>query len=137
MKEHERYARELERRQQALRVCASLGDTPEMRRKVALAFGVTERTLRRWAQRQRSGESLVKKRGRPPEPVAREQRQGLIAALWKLGPCAGVKVLRGLFRSVPYRTIAKLKRRFVSILQRRHGWHRKRLRWRRAGAVWA
>ena len=137
MSRTKRHAPELTRRGLALRVCASLGDTPDVRRHVAQAVGVTERTLRRWAQRRRSGAPLVRRRGRRPSPVARHRRQGLIAALLRLGPCAGVPVLRGLFRDVPYRTIAKLKRRFARAIQRRRGWHRRRLVWPRAGSTWA
>jgi transposase InsO family protein len=137
MKREQDDERELERRMLALRLCASLGDTPAVRRQVARALGVTERTLRRWAQRKRAGESLVRRRGRRPKPVARERRQGLIATMLRLGPCAGVAVLRGLFCDVPYRTIARLKRRFARAIQHRRGWHRRRLRWLRAGAVWA
>lgn len=131
------HTRELARRALALRVCTTLGDTPDVRRRVATAIGVTERTLRRWAQRRRAGEPLVRPRGRRPTPVARHRRQGVIGALLRLGPCAGVPVLRGLFRDVPYRTLAKLKRRFARAIRRRRGWYRKRLRWLRAGAVWA
>jgi len=121
----------------ALRLCASLGDTPGARRRVARAIGVTERTLRRWTQRRRGGLQLVRRRGRRPAPVPRDRRQGLIAAMLRLGPCAGVNVLRGLFRDVPYRLIAKLKQRFARAIQRRRGWYRKKLVWLRAGAVWA
>lgn len=137
MKRDPDYERELERRMLALRLCESLGDTPAVRRAVAHAIGVTERTLRRWAQRKRAGESLVRRRGRRPKPVTRERRQGLIAAMVRMGPCAGVPALRGLFRDVPYRAIAKLKRRFVRAIQRRRGWYRRKLVWLRAGAVWA
>jgi len=137
MSTDERLAHERQQRGLALRLCASLGDTTAMRRRVARAFGVTERSLRRWAQRDRAGEGLAKRRGRPPDPVPRERRQGVIAALMRGGPRTGVAVLRGLFRDVPYRTLANLKRRFVRALQRRHGWYRKRLRWLREGAVWA
>ncbi|MHC4164777.1 MAG: hypothetical protein ACYTDU_08425 [Planctomycetota bacterium] len=137
MSRTERHARELARRGLALRLCAALGDTPDVRRRVATAVGVTERTLRRWAQRRHSGEPLVRPRGRRPAPVARHRRQGVIGALLRLGPCAGVPVLRGLFGDVPYRTIAKLKRRFARAIQRRRGWYRRRLLWLRAGAAWA
>ena len=137
MRSPSRHAREIARRTWALRVCTALGDTPDVRRRVATAVGVTERTLRRWAQRRRAGEPLVRPRGRRPAPVARHRRQGVIQALLRLGPCAGVPVLRGLFGDVPYRTLAKLKRRFARAIRRRRGWYRKRLRWLRAGAVWA
>ena len=121
----------------ALRLCAFLGDTPDVRRRVARAIGVTERTLRRWARRRRTGLALVRCRGRRPAPVARHRRQGLIAAMLRLGPCAGVNVLRGLFRDVPYRRIARMKQRFARAIRRRRGWHRNKLLWLRAGAVWA
>ena len=131
----ERHKRE--RRMLALRLCRQLGDTPAARRQVAEALGLTERTLRRWTRRARNGEDLAPRRGRPPRPVPRERRQGLIGALLRLGPCAGVKVLRALFVDVPYRTIAKLKRRFAHAIRRRWGWYQKRLQWLRVGAVWA
>ena len=137
MRRSSRHARELARPRLALRLCVALGDTPDVRRRVAPAIGVTERTLRRWAQRRRAGKPLVRPRGRRPSPVARHRRQGVIGALRRLGPCAGVPVLRGLFRDVPYRTIAKLKRRFVRAIQRRRAWHRRKLLWPRAGAAWA
>ena len=129
-------AHELARRRLALRLCAALHNTPAARRRVARALDVTERTLRRWAARQRNGEPLARPRGRKPTPVARPLRQGVIRTLARLGPCAGVAVLRGLFRDVPYRQLASLKRRFARAIQRRRGWHRALLRWRRAGAVW-
>jgi len=106
-------------------------------REMAEAVGVSVRTLRRWRQRERDGQSLSRAAGRPPTPVDREQRQGVIRALIKLGPYAGVPAIRALCKKVPYRQIAKMKRRFARVLQRRWGWYRKRLVWLRAGAVWA
>ena len=137
MRRPSRHAHDLLRPRLALRLCAELGDTPDARRRVAPAIGVTERTLRRWAQRRRAGEPLVRPRGRRPSPVARHRRQGVIGALRRLGPCAGVPVLRGLFRDVPYRTLAKLKRRFVCAIQRRRAWYRRKLLWPHAGVTWA
>jgi len=124
-------------REQALRVCEELGNTPEVRRRVAAALGVSERTLRRWAKRRALGQPLVRRRGRPPTAVAWERRQALLAWIARLGPGAGVPVLRGLFRDVPYRFLARFKRRFVRAMQRRRGFWRRRLVWARAGAVWA
>jgi len=128
---------EARRRLLALRTVEAFGDTPEARRKVASVLGVTERTLRRWAARHSAGEPLVKRRGRPPDAVPRERRQGLIEMMLKLGPCSGVNVLRGLFSDVPYRMITAMKRRFARAIQRRRGWHRRCLRWLHAGTVWA
>ncbi len=106
-------------------------------REVAAAVGVSARTLRRWRQREQGGEPLSRPAGRPPTRVDREQRQGVIRALFELGPFAGVPVIRALCKQVPYRQIARMKRRFARVLQRRWGWYRKRLTWLRAGAVWA
>jgi transposase InsO family protein len=130
-------ARENEHRLRALRILEAFGNTPDARRKVAQTWGVTVRTLRRWAARHRAGEPLVRRRGRPPDEVPRDRRQGVIRALLKLGPCAGVNVVRGLFMDVPYRTIAKLKRRLARAIRRRRGWHRRCLRWLLPGSVWA
>jgi len=121
----------------ALGVCAKLGNTPTIRSTLASLLGKSERTLRRWQNRWRNGQAIVRPRGRPPTSVSRSRRQQIIAALVRLGPCAGVPVMRGLFGDVPYRAIAKLKRRFVSVIQKRHGWYRKRLLWTTAGSVWA
>jgi transposase InsO family protein len=121
----------------ALRICTSLGNTPSVRRAIASALGKSERTLRRWQAHWRNGQGIVRPRGRPPTPVSRSRRQQIIAALVRLGPCAGVPVMRGLFGDVPYRAIAKLKRRFVGVIQKRCGWYRKRLLWTDAGSVWA
>ena len=121
-------------RRLALRMLEHLGLTC---REVAEAVGVTDRTLRRWRRRERAGQPLSSPAGRPPTPVDREQRQGVIRALIELGPYAGVPAIRALCKEVPYRLIAKIKRRFARVLQQRWGWYRKRLRWLHAGAVWA
>jgi len=137
MRRTERPARDPGRRRLALRLCAAWGDTADARRRVATVYGLTERTLRRWAQRLREGRPLAKPRGRPPTPVARSLRQDLIAALRRLGPFAGVPALRGMFRTIPYRVIASMKRRYARAIQRRRGWHRRKLLWKVPGAVWA
>ena len=125
------------REELALRICISLGNTPSIRRAVASVLGKSERTLRRWQARWRNGQVILRPRGRPPTPVSRSRRQQIIAALVRLGPCAGVPVMRGLFGDVPYRAIAKLKCQFVSVIQKRYGWYRKKLLWTKAGSVWA
>jgi len=137
MSPRERIARESERKGLALRMCEALGDTTAVRRLVARCWSVTQRTLRRWARREKDGRRLAERLGRPPEPVPRERRQEVIRALFELGPCAGVAVLRARFRDVPYRTIKKLTRRFARVIQRRRGWYRKRLHWLCEGSVWA
>ena len=133
----ERLCFERARRGRALRLCALLGDTTALRRCVARAFEVTERTLRRWAQRAREGGPLAPRRGRPRDPVPQARRQAVIALLFLQCPRLGVPALRGEFPDVPYRTLRSLKRRFVRAMQRRRGWYRRRLCWLRAGSVWA
>ena len=124
-------------RELALGVCERLGGTAAARRKVAEAMGVSERTVRRWQARQRQGRARSRRPGRPRLAVSRESRQEVVHALFELGPCAGVPVLRGLCRGVPYRQLRELKRRFLRVLRRRWGWYRKRLEWLRAGTTWA
>lgn len=129
--------REIERRLLAVRICEEGGGSPEVRRAVARAYGVDERTVRRWEQRVREGKPVYEPPGRPPEEVPRERRQALLAKMMELGPCAGVPTLRAMFTDVPYRFIAKMKDRFARALVRRRGWYRRKLRWLRPGAVWA
>ena len=133
----EKHNREIELRLVAVRILEEGGGSPEVRRAVARAYGVDERTVRRWEQRVREGKPVLEKPGRPPDEVPRERRQQVIGELIRLGPLAGVPVLRGIFDDVPYRFLQRMKRRFARVLSRRRGWYRKRLRWPRAGAAWA
>ncbi len=120
------------------RVVLRLLERTDLRcREVAEAVGVSARTVRRWRARARAGQPLSHRVGRRPKPVSRERRQQVIGMLFDLGPYAGVAVLRAACKAVPYRQIARLKRRFLRVLTRRLGWWRKRLEWLRAGAVWA
>jgi transposase InsO family protein len=133
----EKYLAETKRRLLAVQICKEGGGTPEVRRAVAGGCGVNERTLRRWEERVREGKPVLKRPGRKPKKVPIEKRQQLIEEMIRLGPCAGVQALRGLLKDVPYRFITKMKRRFSRVVQHRYGWYRRRLKWLRAGAVWA
>lgn len=122
----------------ARRAAVQMLETLDLRAsRVAAALGVSERTLRRWRARVRTGAAPTRPVGRRCRPVAREHRQAIIRALLQHGPRVGVAVLRALCDEVPYRQIAALKRRFCRVLVRRWGWYRRRLRWLRAGATWA
>lgn len=125
------------RRRLALHLVRVLGGGPRARHTVARAFEVSERSIRRWTARQDHGEAPALRCGRRPTPVPQPTRQRVIATLIERGPNVGVPVLRGLFRSVPYRVLASLKQRFVRVLRKRYAWYRKRLVWLRAGATWA
>ncbi len=124
-------------RETAVKVCINNGDTPFIRKVIAKELGVTPQTIRRWVKRVREGKPVYRSPGPKPKDVPRQRRQAVIGSLVRLGPFAGVAVLRGLFESVPYRRLAQLKRRFVCVLKRRYRWYSKRLEWLRAGAVWA
>jgi len=126
-----------ERCRLAVRLVEELGDTRDAVRHAAHVHEVSERTVRRWVARAKAGEVLAVQCGRPSTEVARERRQSLIRALLKRGPKVGVSVLRRLFGDIPYRVIARFKRRFWRVWTRRYGWILRRLRWLRAGAVWA
>lgn len=121
----------------AIEVFKSLGGTAQARKAVAEAVGRSERTIWRWWKRFRDGEPLLCPPGRRELRVARKERQKVIRLLFERGPRTGVPVLRALCPRVPYRQIAKLKRRFLAVLRHRWGWYRRRLIWLRAGATWA
>ena len=129
--------REIELRLTAVRIMEEGGGAPEIRRAVARAYGVDERTVRRWEQRVREGKPVYDPPGRKPEEPPRAVRQAVIRTLEKLGPGAGVPTLRALFPAVPYRFLARAKRRYLRALVRRRGWRLKKLRWLRAGSTWA
>ena len=126
-----------ERLRLAVRMVEELGGTRDARRQVARVHGVSERTVRRWEARAQAGKPLAVRRGRQPTDVARAKRQGLIRALLQHGPRVGVAVLRRLFGDIPYRVIARFKKRFWRVWTRRYGWILRKLCWLRAGAVWA
>ncbi len=136
-KRSEQYRKEVDRRILAVQICIEGGGSAKVRRAVARAYGVDERTVRRWEQRIREGKPVYESPGRPPEEVPRTRRQQVIKAFVRLGPCAGVPVLRGLFPDVPYRFLAKQKRRYVRALQRRKGWRQRKPSWLKAGTAWA
>jgi len=121
----------------AAQACETLALSPAARQRLASGLGASERTLRRALVRRRCGQPVLRRRGRRATPVDRAVRQDVIAALLRLGKHASVAVLRGLFRAVPYRTLARMKQRFVRIRRRRYGWVLRRLVWLRAGSVWA
>lgn len=128
---------EIERRLWAVRVVEEGGGSPEVRRAVARACGVTERSVRRWEQRVREGKPVYDPPGRKPDEPPRAVRQQVLRELERLGPMAGVPTLRGLFPDVPYRFLAKMKQRYTRVLVRRRGWRLKKLHWKHAGSVWA
>ena len=130
-------AEEIWIRETAVKVCINNGDTPFIRRVIAEELGVTPQTIRRWVKRVREGKPVYRSPGPKPKDVPRARRQAVIHGLLRLGPFAGVAVLRGMFADVPYRQLAKLKCRFVGVLKRRYRWYERRLQWLRAGAVWA
>jgi transposase InsO family protein len=133
----EKHNREIELRLVAVRICMEGGGSPEVRRAVAKAYGVDERTVRRWEQRVREGKSVWESPGRSADEVPRERRQEVIKAMFELGPFAGVPTLRGMFPDVPHRFLARMKRRLLRASTRRWGWYRRKLRWLRPGATWA
>ena len=120
-----------------VRAIAKQGGGARLRRDIAKWIGVSEGTVRRWEQRVREGKPVYEKRGPKSGEVPRERRQQLLEAMIRLGPCAGVPTLRGMFKDVPYRLIGRMKQRLNRVVGRRWRWYRKKLTWLRAGAVWA
>lgn len=130
-------AKEIWIRETAVTVWNKHGKTPQLRKFIAKQLGVTPPTIARWAKRVAEGKPVYTAPGRKPKEVPREERQAVVRDLIALGPFAGVAVLRGRRRSVPFRQLARMKRRFVAVLKRRYRWYQRRLKWLRAGSVWA
>ncbi len=130
-------AEEIRWRTLTVQVCLKHGNDVAIRRMVCDRLDISMQTLRKWIRRVQNGEPVYRAPGRRQDDVPREQRQGVIRALLELGPYGGVPALRGRFPSVPYRFLARMKQRFLAVLKRRYRWYQRRLRWLRAGAVWA
>ncbi len=108
-----------------------------VRNAVASTDQVSERSIRRWDQREREGTLKPKNRGPKPRAVDRDTRQGVILLMLALGPCAGVAQIRSMFEEVPYRMITSMKKRLKRVRERRRGLYERRLKWMRAGTTWA
>ncbi len=137
MSERMSYEEQVKFRLQAVEVMRRSGWDKETRAYLARVLGVAERTIRRWELRVRQGKPVYEKRGRKADDVPRAKRQKVLRAMFELGPFSGVTVLRGMFSDVPYRVLSEMKRRLLRVALRRWRWYRRRLKWVRAGAVWA
>ena len=104
-------------------------------REIADTLCLKARTLWHWLLKGEAPE--LKARGRKPvrSPVAR--RNEVIAFLRFQGPQTGVRTLKAVFPKVPRRELRDLARRYRRVTRRRARVYAERLRWERAGTVWA
>jgi transposase InsO family protein len=106
-------------------------------RQSADRLGLAVRTLRRWRARWRRERLRARGRGRPAHRADRALRTRVLALLGLLGPRVGVLPLQALCPGLARREVADLLRRSRRVWRRRHGLLARRLRWARAGSVWA
>jgi transposase InsO family protein len=103
----------------------------------ATRLGLDPSTLGIWRARWGEDHLCPKERGRPVEPVSRDQRWSILAVFGLMGPQVGLPTLQSLFPDVARSALIDLQRRCREIFMRRAAWIVHTLRWTRAGAVWA
>ena len=103
----------------------------------ATANDVTRRSIRRWRARKEQGTLVPTNPGPAPKKLDYDTRRGVTVVLLTLGPKTGVNRIRAMFRTVPYRTIARIKKRLIRIESQRKRRGKCALTWRRPGATWA
>ena len=103
----------------------------------AARLGVDPSTLGVWRARWSEDRLRPRERGRPVEPVGREERWAILAVFGLMGPQVGLPTLQSLFPDVARSALVDLQRRCREIFLRKAWWVVHSLRWTRPGAVWA
>lgn len=107
------------------------------RRQAASLLGVPEGTLRTWQRRCQDPAGQAALRGRPCRNAAPERRHEVLETLAERGPHAGVPWLRQAFPDVARGELVELKSFDRERRRAGRAAHARRLKWERAGAVWA
>ncbi len=102
----------------------------------AHVLGLAPRTLERWREQCARRSLAARPRGRPVQRADRETRREILAVLREDG-CIGVPALTKRFPGVARRELEDLARRWRRAMARRGRDSMLRLRWTRAGTVWA
>ena len=103
----------------------------------ATRLGIDPTTLGNWRARWSEDQLRPRERGRPVEPVGRDERGSILAVFGLMGPQVGLPTLQSLFPDVARSALVDLQRRCREILLRKAWWVVHTLRWTRPGAVWA
>jgi transposase InsO family protein len=104
---------------------------------IAERLGVHADTVAGWDRRWSEDRMRARALGRPVRRSDRETRHAVLALLALLGPQTGVARLQGLLPHVARAELEELVRRYRRVWRTRRGLLLHRLRWERAGAVWA
>jgi len=94
-------------------------------------------TLRTWQRQCRDPAGQAALRGRPCRNAAPERRDAVLETLAERGPHAGVPWLRQAFPDVARGELIELKSLDRRRRRAEHARHARRLKWERAGTVWA
>ncbi len=150
-----RRERKAERRRRGPRRQRPLRDTERDVRISALAFlrwvsvlglslpqaadrvGIERSTLRAWRARWHDDRLRPRARGRPVDPVRRDDLWSFLAVFGLIGPQVGLPTLQSLFPDVTRSALVELQTRCRAIYRRKAAWLVHTLRWTRPGAVWA
>jgi transposase InsO family protein len=132
-----RREQELNRRRQTVRFALRLRIEGADVRRAAESPGIAASTIRSWKPLCREPACPAALRGRPSKNASPDLRRQVLEVLREKGPHAEVPWLRKAFPDVARSELAELKA--VDRERRRAGRaeHARRLRWNRAGAVWA
>ncbi len=103
---------------------------------IAHGSGVPAATLREWNRKTADDEIGSPRHGRPAVEVDLRTRQAICEAMALLGPRVSIKALKRLFPLVPKRFLARMRRRFRRVYQRRGRIGALSLLWIRPRTVW-
>lgn len=113
---------------------------------VASRLGVSDRSVRRWrrakiAAQQHSPQKReprrAPRRGRPPRPATRDERNQVYRWLKQRGPSAPLAALRAEFPMLRVADLRSVLKRYRQFMRRKAQRYQSRLEWRRPGTVWA
>jgi hypothetical protein len=129
-REQERHRRQAEAtvRQRVAAVChyVETQDVPVIQ--VTRYLAVSDRTLRRWRSRH-SRTTSPDRRGRPPQPAQRSDRNAVFQFLRERGAGTPLVAVQAAFPHLRRSDLSEILRRYRRVARRRHERHQSRLVW--------
>ena len=119
---------------QVVAACQSVQSCGVPMTHVTRALSIPERTVRHWRS---SKPTPRRRRGRPPLPATRDQRNQVFRFIKERGAGAPLGAVRAAFPHLRRADLASVLKRYRRLVRRRAQRFQSRLEWRRAGAIWA